>query len=462
VLIDSLVHDVRYAIRGIRRSPLFAASVAATIGLGLGILCSAFTIVNAYLLRPIDLPDAHQLYSLTWDTETTQRHRFTLADFDNIRRDAPPFSGLVAARDVPTMQDEVSLVGLLVTGNYFQVLGGRPALGRWISPADAAAPGSAPVVVLSDATWRTRYAADPAIVGKAITLGRQRFDVVGVAPPGFGLRGELRMSFWAPLTMAGAFPGTDLNAPSLVVVGRLREGATETQARAWFDVWLRQQFRAGSDDKATAARVEFEGSRLAVNALTVTLLALLGSAFSLVLLVACANVTNLLLARALGRQREIGVRLALGATRWRVARQLTIESLVLAVPAAAVGLALTLVHRARLSSADPLDDPQRHWPDRRHHGAPRAGHPCDDTALPRGSHVGGAGDAGPSRSRQSHESGLGIERRDRHGHASIAPANRAGRLADRSLCTVHRRRVGADRRIPAAGQSGIPASPTSA
>jgi putative ABC transport system permease protein len=342
-LVESVVNDIRYSLRGIRRSPLFAASVAATIGLGLGVLCSAFTILNTYLLRPIDLPDAHQLYSLSWDTETTQRHRFTLADFDNVRRDGSPFSGLVAARDVAIMQDEVSLVGLLVTGNYFQVLGGRPALGRWISPADAAAPGSAPVVVLSDATWRTRYAADPAIVGKAVTLGRQRFDVVGVAPPAFGLRGELRMSFWAPLTMAGAFPGIDLNTPALVVVGRLREGATETQARAWFDVWLRQQFTAESDDKATAARLEFEGRRFAVNTLTVTLLALLGSAFSLVLLVACANVTNLLLARALGRQREIGVRLALGASRWRVARQLTIESLVLAVPAAAVGLALTLI-----------------------------------------------------------------------------------------------------------------------
>jgi predicted permease len=342
-LVEWLVHDVRYAVRGIRRSPLLAASVAATIGLGLGILCSAFTILNAYLLRPIDLPDAHQLYSLSWDTETTQRRRLTLADFDNVRQDAPPFSGLVASREVLVMRDEVPLVGLLVTGNYFQVLGGRPALGRWISPADATAPGSAPVVVLSDGAWRARYGADPDIVGKAITLGRQRFDVVGVAPPGFGLRGEVRMAFWAPLTMASAFPGTDLSAPALFVVGRLREGATETQARGWFDVWLRQRFTAGSDAVPTAVRVEFQGSRVAWNALTVTLLALLGSAFSLVLLVACANVTNLLLARALGRQREIGVRLSLGASRWRVARQLTVESLVLAVPAAAVGLALTLV-----------------------------------------------------------------------------------------------------------------------
>jgi predicted permease len=343
VFVDAVVNDIRYALRGIRRSPLFAASVAATIGLGLGVLCSAFTIVNGYLLRPIDLPAPRELYSLSWDTETTQRRKFTLADFDDVRRNVPPFSGLVAGQDVLVMQDEVPLNGLLVTGNYFQVLGGRPALGRWLSPADATAPGSAPVVVLSNGAWRARYGADPAIVGKQITLGRQRFDVIGVAPPGFGLRGEQRMTFWAPLTMARAFSATDPSAPSLIVVGRLRPGATETQARAWFDVWLRQRFTAGSDAAATASRVEFEGRRLAVNPLTVTLLALLGSAFSLVLLVACANVTNLLLARALGRQREIGVRLSLGASRWRVARQLTIESLALAVPAAAVGLALTLV-----------------------------------------------------------------------------------------------------------------------
>ena len=103
-MVEWLVYDVRYAVRGIRRSPLFAASVAATIGLGLGILCSAFTILNAYLLRPIDLPDAHQLYSLSWDTETTQRRRLTLADFDDVRQDAPPFSGLVASREVLVMR----------------------------------------------------------------------------------------------------------------------------------------------------------------------------------------------------------------------------------------------------------------------------------------------------------------------------------------------------------------------
>jgi predicted permease len=343
LLLDSVVHDVRNAIRGIRRSPLFAASVAATIGLGLGILCSAFAILNAYILRPIDLPDPHELYSLSWDTETTQRRGFSLDDFDGLRQDAPPFAGLIARHELLVMQDEAPLNGLLVTGNYFQVLGGRPALGRWLAPTDATGPGSAPVVVLSHAAWRTRYGADPSIVGKPIALGRQRFDVVGVAPPGFGLRGEERIAFWAPLTMAGAFAGTDPNALSLSVVGRLRQGSTDTEARAWFDVWLRQRFTAGSGAEPVSVRVDYQGRRLPLNPLALTLLALLASAFSLVLLVGCANVTNLLLARALGRQREIGVRLSLGASRWRVARQLTIESLVLAVPASAVGLALTLV-----------------------------------------------------------------------------------------------------------------------
>ena len=169
-MVEGLVQDVRYAIRGIRRSPLFAASVAATIGLGLGILCSAFTILNAHLLRPLDLPDAHQLYSLSWDTETTQRRRLTLADFDEVRQDAPPFSSLVARREAPVMQDEVSLPGMLVTGDYFQVLGGQPAL---LGPA---APGGA-----------VRDGARAALLPGRVVAGRYRL----VHPLGQGAMGEV-------------------------------------------------------------------------------------------------------------------------------------------------------------------------------------------------------------------------------------------------------------------------------
>jgi predicted permease len=344
---DSLLQDIRYAIRTLRRSPLFAATVAVTMGLGLGLLASAFTILNAYLLKPIDLPNPQALYSLSWDSENARRHRFTLADYELLQPEASRVARLAAAKDVSTMRDDVPMLGLLVSGNYFELLGARPALGRLIRPDDAATRGAGGVVVLSHQAWRVRYGSDPRIVGRAIQLGRQRFEVAGVLAPGTYLSGQEAVSFYAPWTMAGAFSGIDLwsdrNAPTLTVVGRLRDGVTATSVRSWLDLWLRQRYPATSDAAPVALRVESLATRLPLTPETLTQLTLILSAFGLVMLVASANVTNLMLARALARQPEVAVRLALGASRWRVARQLIVESLVLAVPAAAAGLALTLV-----------------------------------------------------------------------------------------------------------------------
>jgi predicted permease len=344
--IDDLMADCRYGFRQLRRAPLFAVSVAGTIGLGLGVFTSAFTILNAYVLRPVDLPAPYQLYALNWDTATESQHRFALADFEALRDGAPFFSGLVAAEETSAMQDGAPAAGLLVTGNYFQVLGARAAMGRLLTPNDATAPGGGAVVVLSQAAWRAHHGADPAIIGKEILLGRQRVTVVGVTAPGYGLAGEELIDFWAPLTMARAFGAPDVWSsgvrPSLVVIGRLR-GGTEGQVRAWLDAWLRQRFPAGSDSAPLAVHVESRATYIPLTGPMLTLLSLLMSAFGLVLLIACSNVTNLMLARAFGRQQEIAVRLSLGASRWRIIRQLLIESLTLAVPASAVGLALTVV-----------------------------------------------------------------------------------------------------------------------
>ncbi|HWN86078.1 MAG TPA: ABC transporter permease [Vicinamibacterales bacterium] len=352
--LDSLSQDIRYAIRTLRRAPLFAATVVATMGLGLGLLASAFTILNAYLLKPIDLPEPHALYSLSWDTETTRRQRFTLADYQALQPEARRFATVAAAHDVTFMQDAVSVGGLLVTGNYFELLGARASLGRLLRPDDAVARGGRAVVVLSNNAWRSRYGSDPGILGRQIQLGRQRFEVVGVTEPHSNLARQEFVSFWAPLTMAGAFAGTDPWAqpdePSLAIVGRLRQDATATSVRAWLDVWLRQRYLRTSAAAPVAVRVESLATRVVLDGATLTMFVFIMSAFGLVLLVASANVTNLMLARALTRQPEIAVRLALGASRWRVARQLIVESLVLALPAAAAGLALSMV-TARLFPA---------------------------------------------------------------------------------------------------------------
>jgi len=342
-----MLADIRYALRGLRRSPLFAASVTATIGLGLGVLCSGFTILNAYILKPVDLPEPHSLYGLSWDTTTERRHRFRLDDFEALRDSTPHFSPLAAGAETTVMQDGALLSGLLVTGDFFQVLRLQPALGRTLTPADAATPGQGAVVVLSNAVWRARYGGDPAIVGKTIVLRQQRFDVVGVLPRGFALPGLEMVGFYVPLTMASAFdvpnPWNQTSPPSLLAIGRLTNGATESQARAWFDVWLRQRFPPGSESAPTALRVENRGRRIPLDGIVLSMFLLIMSIFALVLLVACANVTNLVLARGFGRQREIAVRLSLGARRGLVIRQLMIESLVLAVPAAGLGMALTMV-----------------------------------------------------------------------------------------------------------------------
>jgi len=345
VFVESLLLDIRYALRGIRRSPLFAGSAAATIGLGLGILCSGFTILNGYFLRPIDLPDARSLYGLSWDTKTVSRHGFRLSDVEALRDDAPFFAGVAASADAVIMQDGIPRTGRLVSANYFQVIGGSMQLGRTLTPADAPAPGGSAVVVISDGAWRVRYGADPQILGKEIVLGQERFVVVGVAPRGFGFTDDMGTAFWAPLTMARAFGVADPwsgSAESLLsVIVRLQDRAAEPHVRAWFDTWLRQRFPASSEASPVGVRVEPRGDRVQLTGLVLTLLLLIVSAFALVLLVACANVTNLMLARGFGRQREIAVRLSLGANRLRVVRQLVIEGLVLGVPAALGGLALT-------------------------------------------------------------------------------------------------------------------------
>ena len=344
---QAMLADIRYALRGLRRSPLFTTSVTATIGLGLGVLCSGFTIINGYVLKPIDLPDPRSIYEVSWDTTTTRRHRFSLPDFEALRDSAPHFSRLVAISPTMVRHEGVPLLGALVTGNFFQVLGARTSIGRTLIPSDAVAPGRGTAVVLSSSAWRSRFGSDPTIVGKTIVLRGQRFDVVGVLPREFVLPGLEGVGFFAPLTIARAFdvpdPWSDASPASLTVVGRLAETATASQARAWLDVWLHQRFPPGSESAPIGIRVESRATRIQLDGVILTLLLLILSAFGLVLLVACANVTNLVLARGFSRQREIAVRLSLGAARARVIRLLIIESLVLAVPAAIIGLALTTI-----------------------------------------------------------------------------------------------------------------------
>ena len=345
--LDSIFQDVRYAVRTIGRAPLFAATVAATMGLALGLVGSAFTLLNAYLIRPVNLPNPRALYALSWDTETTFYERFGLADYAALEPEARRVAGVAATLDASVMQDACIDARPARDRQLFRDAWRPTSRRTFAQTGRRAARGTRPVVVLSHELWRSRYGSDPAIVGQRIALGRQRFEVVGVTEPHAQLTRQELVSFWAPLTMADAFRSADVwskpDARTLGVIGRLRENVTATSMRAWLEVWLHGRFPPPSDATPVAVRVESLATRLLVDNEAVMMFVLIMSAFGLVLLVAAANITNLMLARALARQPEIAVRLALGASRWRVARQLIAESLVLAVPAAAAGLALVTV-----------------------------------------------------------------------------------------------------------------------
>ena len=236
-----------------------------------------------------------------------------------------------------------SMAGHLVTGEYFAVLGAPAALGRTLTSADLTASASATVLVLSDAAWRRYFNADPSIVGKEIVLAGAPLTVIGVTRPGATLPGDETIAFWAPLTLTTTFDMPDAatsQGRSLFVVGRRRAAVTADQVRAWFGTWVRQRF-AGTELEPVRTRTDSLATRVPLTGVTLTLFMLLTAAFGLVLLIACANAANMLLARGLSRQRELGIRISLGASRSRLIRQLLIESSVLAVPAAGVALLCT-------------------------------------------------------------------------------------------------------------------------
>ena len=346
---ETLLQDVRYAVRSFRRAPAFALTVVGTIALGLGLNAGVFTIFNAYVLTPFAVRDPYSLYEFTWDTRGGRFHRFTWPEFEQLRRDNAVFSDVYAERhQLVTRIDGHTAYTLLVTGNYFRMLGVDAALGRTLEPSDTAAPGREAVAVLSYAFWQRQFGSDPAVVGRTILIQGHPCEVVGVARPGFdGLSQTPPHDIWVPVTIDPLLEdGPSLfasNPPSrLGVVGRLKPGVSLRAARAALVVWAQHATEQLADqDKAATARLESRATSVPLSPMVMLALSPIAVAFALVLLIACANVANMMLARGLARQREIGIRLTLGAGRRRLVRQLLTESVLLALPAAAAGFAVS-------------------------------------------------------------------------------------------------------------------------
>jgi predicted permease len=351
---ESLLIDLRHATRSFKRTPIFAATVISTIGLALGLNTTLFTVFNAYVLQPFAVRDPYSLYDIAWNTKSGGRD-LTWQEFQDLQRRNPVLSEVMA--DGETIQiPSQGLMGRAVSGNYFTALGAGAMLGRTLLPEDSAGAHGSPVLVLSDQSWQRRFGADPNVLGRRILIRGSSYEIVGVARPGFMGVETGANGFYIPLTASNS-----LNFHK--VIGRLREGITPQQAHAALSVWARQHTaELPESEKATGAFLESSATPFALDRDTLIFFAPIFVSFGLVLLIACTNVANMMLARAIARQREIGVRLALGASRLRLVRQLLTEGLLLALPAAALGFgvseaALYLIQRLVFATLPPLMGP---------------------------------------------------------------------------------------------------------
>ena len=353
--LSRLERDLAYAARALRRAPAFSLTVIATISLALGLNGTLFTIFNAYVLRPLPVRDPGRLYDVTLlGNRGPEQWTESWMDWDDYRaldHRNPAFSEILAYRMTYVRIGPTPSQGELVSGNYFRMLGVSTVLGRPLLSEDAGVFGQGAVLVLSHRVWQNRFGSDPAIVGKTIVIQGHPFTVVGVASSRFTGLTETAVDFWAPITIIDRLEGNaerrEASAlPRIGVVGRLLPGLGRTRATTLLTTW----FAGATADRAPLRRVaavvlESRATAIPVSSEMVLLFAPIAAAFILIMIIACANVANMMLARGLTRQREIGIRLCLGAGRRQVVGQLLTEAVLLAVPAAAVGY---LVSRATI------------------------------------------------------------------------------------------------------------------
>jgi len=363
---NTLLHDLRYGVRGLLKRPGFAALVVLTLALGVGATTAIFSFVYGVLLRPLPFPEQERLV-VAWEKDITANTPFvelSVAEVRDWQAQSQSFNSLAA---MPTTVygygyvltgrgDPVQLESARVSGSYFSTLGVHAALGRVFNEGDDQI-NSPNIVVLSDRLWRERFQADANIVGQTITLNRQGFTVVGVMPANFEF--PKGVDLWKPL-LASMDPRTVENrgVTYLQVIGRLKPGVTLSQAEAELNTIIARVAAQHPETKAGGYRVVLTPLADHLFGSAKPALWALFAATGFLLLIASANAANLLLARATSRRRELAVRAALGASRWQLVRQLLGESLVLSVCGGVTGVLLSYWLVALIKVLAPADVPR--------------------------------------------------------------------------------------------------------
>lgn len=357
--VDALMKDIQFGIRAMRRNPGFAALAIVTLAVGIAATNTAFTIMNAVLLRPLPFDEPDRLVDVGMVVREGGDTNLSYADFKDWQRATRTFEGLAAFQsgNMNVSDDDIAaerFLGYWISANTFRLLRVRPAFGRDFSGSDDQ-PGAPPVVVLSDRIWKRRYGGDPEILGRSIRVNTRPATVIGVMPA--DMEFPMNTASWQPLAQIPGLAERPRDARNLAVFGRLADGVTADDANGELNAIAANLAREFPQSNAgTRARVG--RFRPGIGAPLFIVFGALMSAVGLLLLVSCANVTNLLLARALQRSREIAIRSAMGATRWRVVRQLLIESTMLACGAGLVGVLLSaMAMRVFMKYSNEIDRP---------------------------------------------------------------------------------------------------------